>query len=63
MLTRDLPVGQSSLVVEQQPLKAILAEEGDHPLAFVLPPADDLKAIEELKSTNTSLEEVAAESC
>ena len=62
MLTRDLPASQTSLVVEPQPHEAILAEEGDHPLAFVVPPTADLKAIEELRSKNTSLEDVAAES-
>ena len=62
MLTRDLPASQTSLVVEPQPQEAILAEEGDHPLAFVVPPSADLKAIEELKSKNTSLEDAAAES-
>ena len=59
MLTRDLPASQTSLVVEPQPHEAILAEEGDHPLAFVVPPTADLKAIEELRSKNTSLEDVA----
>ena len=62
MLTRDLPASQTSLVVEPQPHEAILAEEGDHPLAFVVHRAADLKAIEELRSKNTSLEDVAAES-
>jgi tetratricopeptide (TPR) repeat protein len=61
MLTRDLPTTQTALVVEPQPLEAILAEEGDHPLAFVLPPSDDAKAIEELQNKSTSLEERAAE--
>lgn len=59
MLNRDLPTTQTSLQVDPQPLEAILAEDGAHPLSFVLPPDDDLRAIEALKKQNASLDERA----
>ena len=59
MLTPKLPTGQKSLAVTPQKVRIVLDEDSNRPLAFVLPPVDDIGEIEELRGSSFSLDEHA----
>jgi tetratricopeptide (TPR) repeat protein len=59
MLASDLPESQRTLVVAPQDLEVILAEDGDRPLALILPPTEDLDVIEGIRDANISVTDIA----
>lgn len=59
MLTTNIPGSATQLTVAPQPVHVVVAEDGDQPLALVLPPLDDIAEIDTLKACLISLDDVA----
>lgn len=60
METPKLPERQKFLVAVPQSVEIVVSDDGDRPLAFVLPPFRDIAEIEGLKKLNFSLREFSA---